>query len=118
MMPLFYEAGPNGLWVFLLVTVAMGGGAAWATGNAIATTWRPPWQMLGASVLITCAVRFLHYALFAEPLLVAKAFLFDFAVVATVMALAHRVARARQMVRQYPWAFERVGLLWWRSKRQ
>ncbi len=31
----------NSLGVFLLVSVAMGGGAAWLAGRAIASTWRP-----------------------------------------------------------------------------
>ena len=42
----FYDTGDNGLWIFLLVTVLMGGSAARATGSAIASTWRPPWQVL------------------------------------------------------------------------
>ncbi len=33
------------LGVFFLVTVLMGGGAAWLAGRACAATWRPPWQM-------------------------------------------------------------------------
>ena len=41
-----YDAGPNGDWVFLLVTVIMGGMAAYATGGAIASTWRPRWQLV------------------------------------------------------------------------
>ena len=29
---------------FLLVTVLLGGGAAWLAGRAIAQTWRPWWS--------------------------------------------------------------------------
>ena len=36
---LLYE--PDSLGSFLLVTLAMGGGAAWLSGRAIAATWRP-----------------------------------------------------------------------------
>jgi hypothetical protein len=46
-----YETGDNGLWIFLLVTVLMGGSAARATGAAIASTWRPPWPHLRRSLL-------------------------------------------------------------------
>jgi hypothetical protein len=43
-MPVWlYEAGPQGLWIFLLATVALGGLAALATGRALAQTWRPIW---------------------------------------------------------------------------
>ena len=31
------------IWLFLLITVIMGGWAAWMTGRAIALTWRPFW---------------------------------------------------------------------------
>ena len=33
---MLYEAGSDGLWVFLLFTVMLGGWAAWMTGRAIA----------------------------------------------------------------------------------
>ena len=36
---LFYEE--DSLGVFLLVSVLLGGGAAWLAGRAIAATWRP-----------------------------------------------------------------------------
>jgi hypothetical protein len=52
------------LGIFLLVTVAMGGGAAWLAGRAIAATWRPWWHIAFYMLLLALAVRFLHYALF------------------------------------------------------
>jgi len=108
----FYETGANGLWVFLLLTVLAGG----ATGASIASAWRPPWQILLAAFGLACAVRFLHYALFAEPLLSLQNFLVDYAVVLLAAALGYRLTRTRQMVEQYPWAYERRGPLWWRAK--
>jgi hypothetical protein len=116
MLNSFYETGANGLWIFLLVTVAMGGAAARVTGSAIAATWRSPWQILGAAFLLACAVRFFHYALFAEPLLSLQNFLVDYAVVVLAAALGYRRTRARQMVEQYPWAYEAAGPFWWRLK--
>lgn len=112
----FYETGDNGLWIFLLVTVLMGGAAAHAAGSAIASTWRPPWQVFGAALLLTFAVRFFHYALFQEPLLSLSNFIIDYIVVATACAWGYRMMRVRQMVQQYPWAYERAGLFWWRRK--
>ncbi len=112
----FYQVGANGLWIFLLVTVALGGLAAYAAGSAIAATWRPRWQILSAALLLALAVRFLHYALFHEPLISLKNFLVDYIVVATAASLGYRITRARQMAEQYPWAYERTGILWWRRK--
>lgn len=113
-----YETGENGLWIFLLVTVLMGGAAGNATGSALASTWRPPWQIFLAALLLTFAVRFFHYALFYETLLSLKNFIIDYIVVATAVAWGYRITRVRQMVEQYPWAYERVGLLWWRRRRE
>ncbi|MGZ5852347.1 MAG: DUF6867 family protein, partial [Hyphomicrobium sp.] len=93
-----YETGDNGLWIFLLLTVLAGGSAAVATGASIASTWRPPWQIFGAAFLLACAVRFLHYALFAEPLLSLSNFLIDYAVLLLASGLGYRRTRTRQMV--------------------
>lgn len=103
-MPTFYEAGPNGLWVFLLVTVVLGGAAAWATGKAIASTWKPLWQLAAYTLILAAAVRFFHYALFAEPLLAPVNYLVDLAVLAALAFGGHRLTRARQMKRQYGWS--------------
>src|SRR5262249_30766207 len=54
---------------FLLITLFLGGGAAWLSGRAIASTWRPYRQALLYSLLLACVVRFFHYALFEEELL-------------------------------------------------
>ncbi len=35
----------NSLGVFILVSIAMGGSAAWLAGRAIAATWRPWWHV-------------------------------------------------------------------------
>ncbi len=113
----FYETGANGIWIFLLVTIVMGGAAAFVAGSAIATTWRAPWQLPGAALLLACAVRFFHYALFAEPLLSLQNFIVDYAVVLLAAGLGYRRTRAQQMAAQYPWAYEAAGPFWWRVKR-
>lgn len=112
----FYETGENGIWIFLLVTVLIGGAAARAAGSAIASTWRPPWQVFTSALLLAFAVRFFHYALFQEPLLSFRNFVIDYIVVATACAWGFRMTRVRQMIEQYPWAYERSGLFWWRRR--
>ena len=43
--------------VFLLVSVLLGGGAAWLAGRAIAATWRPRWQVACYMLILGLAVR-------------------------------------------------------------
>ncbi|MBN9278786.1 MAG: hypothetical protein J0I57_14330, partial [Hyphomicrobium sp.] len=98
-----YDAGPHGDWVFVLVTVVMGGLAAYATGSAIAATWRPRWQLVVYGFLIACAVRFIHYALFHEPFIAPRSYVVDLIVLIAAAAFGFRVTRRRQMREQYDW---------------
>jgi hypothetical protein len=98
-----YDAGPNGHWYFLLVTVVMGGLAAYATGSAIAVTWRPRWQLFVYSVLIAAAARFIHFALFEEPCLAPRSFLVDLVVLIAATTAGFWITRQRQMREQYDW---------------
>ena len=98
-----YDAGPNGHWYFLLVTVVMGNLAAYATGSAIAATWRPRWQLFVYGVLIAVAVRFIHFALFEEPFLAPRSFLVDLVVLIAAVVAGFKVTRRRQMLEQYDW---------------
>jgi hypothetical protein len=90
------NAGP-----FLLVTVALGGGAAWQAGRAVAQTWRPWWQAVLYMFILGAAVRFIHFALFDGTLLSLPAYGLDTAVAIGCAALGFRMARTRQMARQY-----------------
>jgi hypothetical protein len=115
-MQLILEGGDKSFWVYMLVTVMLGGAAAWASGSAIASTWRAPWQVLVAAFALACVVRFFHYALFGEPLLALINFLVDYGVLALFAAAGFQLMRIRQMVGQYPWAYESSGLIGWRAK--
>jgi hypothetical protein len=109
-----YDSGDNGLWVFLLVTVTIGGAGAFLSGRAIAQTWRPFWHLPLYMLAIAIAVRFFHYALFDEVLLSLRNFIVDFAVVLAAATLGYRLVRASQMARQYHWLLQRKGLFGWR----
>lgn len=98
-----YDGGPNGVWVFLLVTVVMGGLAAYATGSAIATTWRPRWQLVVYGFLIAAAVRFIHHALFEEPFIAPRSYVVDLVVLIVAAAFGFHLTRRRQMREQYDW---------------
>jgi hypothetical protein len=102
--------------VFLLVTIALGGGAGWQTGRAAARTWRPVWHVVAYCLLLGFAVRFIHYALFDGTLLSAHFYAVD-AVICVLFGIAgFRATRARQMVKQYGWIHEPAGPFRWRRK--
>ncbi len=104
------------LGVFILVTVLMGGGAAWMTGRAIALIWRGWPSCAGALFLLAFPVRFIHYALFEQPLLTLPGFLLDLAVVLVIGLAGWRYTRASQMVTQYHWLYESTGPFTWRAR--
>jgi hypothetical protein len=109
-----YDGGDNAFWVFVLVTLIMGGAAAYVSGKAIAQTWRPFWQIPLYMLGIAAAVRFCHYALFWEPFLSLKSYVVDFTVALAAASLGYRLVRARQMAQQYGWLYRRAGPLGWR----
>ena len=99
-----------------LVTGAIGGGAAWLAGRAIAQTWRPFWHVLAYTLLLGCAVRFVHFALFEAALLSPASYGVDTLYLLLLSTLAWRVTRAGQMTTQYYWLYERTGPSTWRPK--
>ena len=101
----------------LFVTGIIGGGAAWATGHAIAETWRPYRQVVVYMLLLGGAVRFVHFALFAGELLSVPSYLADMLYLLAVASLSWRITRARRMVTQYRWLYERTSPLTWRERR-
>ena len=50
---------------FFAMTVVLFGGVALLTGQRLAQSWRPGWQIVPAVLLLAAADRFLLYALFA-----------------------------------------------------
>lgn len=115
-METIYQTGPNGLGVFILVTILIGGAASWATGRAVAITWKPLWQLVGYIVLMTFAVRFIHYALFHQPFLPPGNVIVDYLVLLTIAFIGYRVMRAWQMHNQYPWAYRQTSPLTWQRR--
>jgi len=96
--------------------VLLFGVAAFLTGQAIAQAWRPAWQILPAALLLAAADRFLLFALFNGEFVSASGWLIAVAILAGVTALGFFQTRARKMVQQYPWLYERAGPFGWRPK--
>ncbi len=115
MQDLFYE---ESLGVFLLVTIILGGGAAVLAGRAVATTWRPWWQVVVYMLILGAAVRFIHFSLFGGTLLSLHYYWVDSAFCLIFGFLGFRAARASQMVRQYSWINEADGPMRWRRRAQ
>ena len=111
---LLYEEGSFG--VFLLVTIILGGGAAALTGRAIATTWRPWWQVIVYGLILAGAVRFIHFSVFSATLLSLHYYLTDCAFCIAFGLLGFRAARTAQMVNQYRWLNESAGVMRWRRR--
>jgi len=114
MQGIIYEEEYAGL--FLLVTVFLGGGAAWLSGRAVASTWRPWWHVAAYMLILGGAVRFIHFALFEGTLLSPQYYAVDTLVCLILGFLGYRVTRAGQMTTQYAWINVRAGMLNWRRR--
>lgn len=102
--------------VFILVSLILGGGAAYLSGRAIAGTWRPLWHVVMYMLVLGGVVRFMHFALFEGTLLSLHYYLVDTAICLGFGWLGFRATRAGQMSTQYSWLYDRSGWLRWRAK--
>jgi hypothetical protein len=97
------------LFEFVRVTVILGGGAAWLAGRATARNWAAWWKLVLYVVLLTIALRFIHFALFEGTFFLPPrdfgiALYFagvDFVVLMIAATVGRKVTRASQMARQY-----------------
>ncbi|EME71075.1 hypothetical protein H261_04917 [Paramagnetospirillum caucaseum] len=95
--------------VFAGLTLILFGGCAFMTGQALAATWRPLWQVIPYALMLGAADRFLGFALFGGELLSLAGWLLDSAVLAAIGLLAWRRTLVRRMAEQYPWLYVRTG---------
>lgn len=102
--------------VFLGVTLIFMGGCSFMTGQALASTWRPAWHALPYGLMLGCADRFLTFALFQGKLLSLGGYAIDTLILLGVALASYRLTRARQMITQYPWLYERTGPFSWSEK--
>jgi len=107
----------DSLRVFVILTVIIGGGAAFLAGRGLARSWKPFWRVYFYMALLAAAVRFFHYALFDGNLLSLYYYLVTYAVMLAAGVLGFRAMRTTQMVTQYRWLYERTSPLTWRDRR-
>jgi hypothetical protein len=112
-MSFFSDDGP---WVFLVLTVILGGGAAFLSGRGLARAWKPFSRLFFYMALLAGAVRFFHYALFNGTLLSIHYYLVAYAVLLACASLGYRAMRTTQMVTQYSWLYERTSPLTWKAR--
>lgn len=103
--------------VFIGLTLILFGSLSYLSGQALANNWLPVWQTLPYGFLMGFADRFLTYALFEGVLLHPFGYIVHSLVLIGIMLFAYRVTQVRKMINQYPWIYERAGLLRWREKR-
>ena len=106
----------SSLAVFIGVTVVLVGFCAYMTGQAVAGTWKPAWQVAVYCAMLAAAARFLSYGLFGGELLSLSGYLISAITLWLIAYFAYRLTCARKMVAQYPWLYQRAGLFGWRSR--
>jgi len=114
MQGILYEE--NSAFTFVLVTLVLGGWAAWRTGRAAAESWKPLQVLLAYALLLGVAVRFIHHALFDGTFLSAHYYLIDTLFVMGFAGAGFRFTRTRQMVTQYYWLYRKTSPFSWAEK--
>jgi hypothetical protein len=103
-------------WIWIVLTVILGGGASFMAGRAIAGGWQPMSKVILSMIPMGVAIRFLHFALFEGQLLSVHYFIVDTLVMIGAALLGYQLTKAAKMVSQYPWLYEKAGPLGWKSK--
>ena len=106
----------DGPWVFLVLTVVIGGAGAFLSGRGLARSWKPFWRIFLYMALLAAAMRFFHYALFDGTLKSLYYYLVTYAILLIAALLGFRAMRTTQMVTQYRWLYERTSPLTWRDR--
>lgn len=112
---------------FLILTVLIGGGAAWMTGRACALTWKSFGVALIYMFLLAIAVRFLHYVIpyynddgdnmaYHGQFLSLHYYIMNFIVLCIFCGLGYRYTRVQQMVHQYKWLYRKTSIFSYSKK--
>jgi hypothetical protein len=102
--------------IYIGLTVILGGAAAYLMGRNFAENWRPAWTLLLATPALALGVRFLHFALFHEPLLTPWGYLADAVTLLVFGLIGFRLARTQAMVTRYYWLYEKTSPFTWRDR--
>jgi small-conductance mechanosensitive channel len=103
-------------WLFALITVIMGGWAAWMTGRACAKTWRSYGALFVSLLALGVAVRFIHHALFEGTMFSLHYYIVDTIILMILGFIGYQYTRTNQMVNQYGWLYQKASPLSWKAK--
>lgn len=114
MQGILYEEAS--VWVFVLVTLVLGGAAAWMTGRSCASTWRPAWVVVAYIAVLAAGVQMVHATLFQATFVSLHYYLVTLVVLEAIGLSGFRRTRVRQMILKYGWLFEPAGPFGWRRR--
>jgi hypothetical protein len=104
----------SSLFVFILVTIFLGGAAGYSSGKAIAQAWRPGWHLVASALVLGIGVRFLHFGLFGASFLTPHYYLVDTLLVLIAAFAGFRLTRVKQMTTRYRWLYRAAGPFGWK----
>ena len=104
------------IFEFVLMTVILFGWCGYQLGKAMANTWQSIPLMIFYIFLLTTFDRFLLFALFEQKLLSTTMFLVDFVALSLISIISYRITKARYMVNQYPWKYQKSGFFSYKNK--
>jgi hypothetical protein len=100
---------------FILLTIIVFGFGAIMMGRALAETWRPAWQNVAYGLLLGVGNRLFHNFFLADDPLNLPSYILQTVVLIGIALLSYQITRAQKIVAQYPWLYQRAGLLSWRE---
>ncbi len=116
MQGLFFETDTTVRYFLRGFVLLLGFWTAWRAGKAAAEGWNGYREVVIYAVLLAAAMQFLHYALFAGPLVNAFYYVLDLVLLLAFALAGFRLRRTRQMVQNYYWLYEPTSAFSWKKK--
>jgi hypothetical protein len=116
MQGLFFESDTGVRYVLRFLVVLIGFWTAWRTGKAVAEGWNGISTVVGYTLLLGVAMRFMHYALFQGPFISPFYYVLDVVLLLIFSIAGFRIRRTRQMVQNYYWLYEPTSTFSWKKR--
>ena len=116
MQGLFFESDSGVRYVLRALVVILGFWTAWRTGKSVADGWGEYPTVVIYTLLLGVVMRFLHYALFAGPMLNGFYYITDIVLLLAFATVSFRVRRTSQMVDNYYWLYDRTSAFSYKKK--
>lgn len=116
MQGLFFESDIGVRYVLRVLVVLLGFWTAWRAGKSVADGWGEYPMVVVYVLLLGVVMRFLHYSLFAGPMLNGFYYLIDVILLLVLATVGFRMRRTSQMVDRYYWLYERTSAFSYKKK--